>query len=181
MRASESTGRALLELETVVHGQLAAHEPTDALILVALTASGNRARTAHRTADVARAAATIGLGVADWSPMSEPGPGEPADPGRPARHAAGPRSARGRSPGRAVSRRGRIADGYARAGTRARHQPRSHPSRAGPPTARPLRQPRVQMTGSAPAPPGAQVLIHSRQEIVDRSPCRIAASTSFTG
>ena len=24
-------------------------------------------------------------------------------------------------------------------------------------------------------------LIHSRQEIVDRSPCRIAASTSFTG
>jgi glutamine---fructose-6-phosphate transaminase (isomerizing) len=53
-----------LELETVLHGQLAAHEPADALILLAITESSDRARTARRTGDVARAAATIGLRVA---------------------------------------------------------------------------------------------------------------------
>jgi fructoselysine-6-P-deglycase FrlB-like protein len=53
-----------LELETVLHGQLAAHEPTDALILVAITDHPERARIARRAAHVARAAATIGLPVA---------------------------------------------------------------------------------------------------------------------
>ena len=53
-----------LELETVLHGQLAAHEPTDALILVAITDYPERERLTRRTADVARAAAAIGLPVA---------------------------------------------------------------------------------------------------------------------
>lgn len=53
-----------LELETVLHGQLAAHEPADALVLVAITASDGSSRAAKRTADVAHAAATIGLRVA---------------------------------------------------------------------------------------------------------------------
>lgn len=53
-----------LELETVLHGQLAAHEPTDALVLVAITESGEQERAVRRTTDVARAAATIGLRIA---------------------------------------------------------------------------------------------------------------------
>ncbi len=53
-----------LELETVVHGQLAAHEPTDAFILVAITDHPDRDRLARRAADIARAAAAIGLPVA---------------------------------------------------------------------------------------------------------------------
>ena len=52
-----------LELETVVHGQLAGHEPADALILVAITDRPERERLARRTAHVARAAATIGMPV----------------------------------------------------------------------------------------------------------------------
>jgi glucosamine--fructose-6-phosphate aminotransferase (isomerizing) len=52
-----------LELETVLHGQLAGHEPADAIILVALTDHPERERIAHRAGDVARAAATIGLSV----------------------------------------------------------------------------------------------------------------------
>ena len=52
-----------LELETVLHGQLAAHEPTDGLVLVAMTGSGNEKRTVRRATDIARAAATIGLRV----------------------------------------------------------------------------------------------------------------------
>jgi fructoselysine-6-P-deglycase FrlB-like protein len=53
-----------LELETVLHGQLAGHEPADAIILVALTDHPERERITHRAGDVARAAATIGLSVA---------------------------------------------------------------------------------------------------------------------
>lgn len=53
-----------LELETVLHGQLAAHEPTDALVLVAMTASGGQTRALRRATDVAQAAAAIGLRVA---------------------------------------------------------------------------------------------------------------------
>jgi glucosamine--fructose-6-phosphate aminotransferase (isomerizing) len=53
-----------LELETVVHGQLAGHEPGDALILVAITDHAERDRLARRAAHVARAAAAIGLPVA---------------------------------------------------------------------------------------------------------------------
>ena len=53
-----------LELETVLHGQLAAHEPADALILVAITDHPERERLIRRAADVARAAAAIGLPVA---------------------------------------------------------------------------------------------------------------------
>jgi glucosamine--fructose-6-phosphate aminotransferase (isomerizing) len=53
-----------LELETVVHGQLAAHESADALILVAITDHPDRERLAHRMADVVRAAVAIGLPVA---------------------------------------------------------------------------------------------------------------------
>ena len=52
-----------LELETVLHGQLAAHDVTDALILVAITQAADCARATHRAADVARAAITIGLRV----------------------------------------------------------------------------------------------------------------------
>ena len=53
-----------LELETVLHGQLAGHEPADALILVAITDHPERERLARRAAHVARAAAAIGLPVA---------------------------------------------------------------------------------------------------------------------
>jgi fructoselysine-6-P-deglycase FrlB-like protein len=53
-----------LELETVLHGQLAAHEPADALVLVAISDHPERERIARRTAHVARAAAAIGLPVA---------------------------------------------------------------------------------------------------------------------
>ena len=53
-----------LELETVLHGQLAGHEPADALMLVAITDEPDRERIARRAADVARAAAAIGLPVA---------------------------------------------------------------------------------------------------------------------
>lgn len=53
-----------LELETVLHGQLAAHEPADALILVGITDHPERQRLARRAAHVARAAAAIGLPVA---------------------------------------------------------------------------------------------------------------------
>jgi glucosamine--fructose-6-phosphate aminotransferase (isomerizing) len=53
-----------LELETVLHGQLAAHERADALILVAITEHRDRDRLARRAAHVARAAAAIGLPVA---------------------------------------------------------------------------------------------------------------------
>jgi glucosamine--fructose-6-phosphate aminotransferase (isomerizing) len=53
-----------LELETVLHGQLAGHEPADALILVAITDHPERERIARRAALVARAAAAIGLPVA---------------------------------------------------------------------------------------------------------------------
>jgi fructoselysine-6-P-deglycase FrlB-like protein len=53
-----------LELETVLHGQLAGHEPPDALILVAIFARSERDRVARRATHVARAAAAIGLPVA---------------------------------------------------------------------------------------------------------------------
>lgn len=53
-----------LELETVLHGQLAAHDPADALILVAITDHPERDRLGRRAAHVARAAAAIGLPVA---------------------------------------------------------------------------------------------------------------------
>jgi fructoselysine-6-P-deglycase FrlB-like protein len=53
-----------LELETVLHGQLAGHEPTDGLILVAITDHPERERIARRAAHVARGAAAIGLPVA---------------------------------------------------------------------------------------------------------------------
>jgi glutamine---fructose-6-phosphate transaminase (isomerizing) len=53
-----------LELETVLHGQLAGHEPADALVLVAITDGPAGERIARRAGDVARAAAAIGLPVA---------------------------------------------------------------------------------------------------------------------
>jgi len=53
-----------LELETVLHGQLAAHEPADALILVAITDQPEHERLARRAAHAARAAAAIGVPVA---------------------------------------------------------------------------------------------------------------------
>jgi fructoselysine-6-P-deglycase FrlB-like protein len=53
-----------LELETVLHGQLAGHEPADALILVAITDQPERERLTRRAAHAARAAAAIGLPVA---------------------------------------------------------------------------------------------------------------------
>jgi fructoselysine-6-P-deglycase FrlB-like protein len=53
-----------LELETVLHGQLAGHEPADGLILVAITDHPERERIARRATHLARAAAAIGLPVA---------------------------------------------------------------------------------------------------------------------
>ncbi|HET6510388.1 MAG TPA: hypothetical protein VFG42_26575 [Baekduia sp.] len=53
-----------LELETVLHGQLAGHEAADGLILVAVDDRADRDRLARRAAHVARAAAAIGLPVA---------------------------------------------------------------------------------------------------------------------
>ena len=53
-----------LELETVLHGQLAGHEPADGVVLVAITEGPDRERIARRAGDVARAAAAIGLPVA---------------------------------------------------------------------------------------------------------------------
>ena len=53
-----------LELETVLHGQLAGHEPSDALILIAIDDSAHQDRLARRAAHVARAVAAIGLPVA---------------------------------------------------------------------------------------------------------------------
>ena len=53
-----------LELETVVHGQLVAHEAGDALVLIAITDHPAHDRIAHRATHVARAAAAIGLPVA---------------------------------------------------------------------------------------------------------------------
>jgi fructoselysine-6-P-deglycase FrlB-like protein len=53
-----------LELETVLHGQLAACKPADALIVVAITDQPGRERLTRRAAHTARAAAAIGLPVA---------------------------------------------------------------------------------------------------------------------
>ena len=52
-----------LELETVLHGQLAGHEPTDALILIAITDHPDRERLVRRATHVTRAAAAIGIPV----------------------------------------------------------------------------------------------------------------------
>ena len=52
-----------LELETVLHGQLAGHEPEDALVLVAIADHPERERIARRAANVSRAASAIGLPV----------------------------------------------------------------------------------------------------------------------
>jgi glutamine---fructose-6-phosphate transaminase (isomerizing) len=53
-----------LELETVLHGQLAGHEPADALVVVALADGPEEARVARRLGHVVRAAAAIGIPVA---------------------------------------------------------------------------------------------------------------------
>jgi fructoselysine-6-P-deglycase FrlB-like protein len=53
-----------LELETVLHGQLAGHDARDALILVAIDDHPEADRLARRTEQVARAAAAIGMPVA---------------------------------------------------------------------------------------------------------------------
>jgi hypothetical protein len=53
-----------LELETVLHGQLAGHEAGDALILTAIDDGGQQDRLARRATHVAQAAAAIGLPVA---------------------------------------------------------------------------------------------------------------------
>ena len=53
-----------LELETVLHGQLAGHEASDSLILIAIDDSAHQDRLARRATHVAQAAAAIGLPVA---------------------------------------------------------------------------------------------------------------------
>jgi fructoselysine-6-P-deglycase FrlB-like protein len=53
-----------LELETVLHGQLAGHDDRDALVLVAVADHADRERHLQRAEHVARAAAAIGLPVA---------------------------------------------------------------------------------------------------------------------
>jgi fructoselysine-6-P-deglycase FrlB-like protein len=52
-----------LELETVLHGQLAGHEPSDGLVLVAIDEAGSAELVARRAAHVAGAAAAIGMPV----------------------------------------------------------------------------------------------------------------------
>jgi fructoselysine-6-P-deglycase FrlB-like protein len=52
-----------LELETVLHGQLAGHDAADALVLVAIDAPADADRVARRAAHIAGAAAAIGLPV----------------------------------------------------------------------------------------------------------------------
>jgi fructoselysine-6-P-deglycase FrlB-like protein len=53
-----------LELETVLHGQLAGHDQVDGLILVAVSEHSQRDRIARRIQHVAQAAREIGLPVA---------------------------------------------------------------------------------------------------------------------
>lgn len=53
-----------LELETVLHGQLAGNEASDALILIAIDDGAEQNRLARRATHVAGAAAAIGLPVA---------------------------------------------------------------------------------------------------------------------
>jgi glutamine---fructose-6-phosphate transaminase (isomerizing) len=53
-----------LELETVLHGQLAGDEAADGLVLVAITDQPERDRVITRATHVARAAAAIGIPVA---------------------------------------------------------------------------------------------------------------------
>jgi glutamine---fructose-6-phosphate transaminase (isomerizing) len=53
-----------LELETVLHGQLAGHEASDAVVLVAIDDGAETDRLARRATHVAGAAAAIGLPVA---------------------------------------------------------------------------------------------------------------------
>jgi fructoselysine-6-P-deglycase FrlB-like protein len=53
-----------LELETILHGQLAGHDGRDALVLVALAGHPDGERHLRRAAQVASAAAAIGLEVA---------------------------------------------------------------------------------------------------------------------
>ena len=85
-----------LELETVLHGQLAGHEPADALVLVAITDGPDRERIAHRAGDVARAVAAIGMPVAGlFSESYDQALPAELHARRPARHRAGrPRAAR---------------------------------------------------------------------------------------
>jgi fructoselysine-6-P-deglycase FrlB-like protein len=53
-----------LELETVLHGQLAGQEPPDCLVLVAFAGGSEAGRVARRAGHVAQACAAIGLPVA---------------------------------------------------------------------------------------------------------------------
>lgn len=53
-----------IELETVLHGQLAGHEPSDRLIVVSVASGPNSDRSVRRLEDVTRAAAAIGIPVA---------------------------------------------------------------------------------------------------------------------
>jgi fructoselysine-6-P-deglycase FrlB-like protein len=53
-----------LELETVLHGQLAGHDAADGLVLVAIDDHAEAERVARRTEHVARAAAALGIPVA---------------------------------------------------------------------------------------------------------------------
>jgi|tagenome__1003787_1003787.scaffolds.fasta_scaffold20889158_2 glucosamine--fructose-6-phosphate aminotransferase (isomerizing) len=53
-----------LELETVLHGQLAGHEASDALIVIAINDGPGQDRLARRATHVAAAAGAIGLPVA---------------------------------------------------------------------------------------------------------------------
>ena len=128
-----------LELETVLHGQLAAHDPADALILVAITDHPDRERIVRRATHVARAAGTIGLPVAgllsdtyDQALATDLTPAgrfvtKLADPDALDRRLAGLLA------GRARCSSSRCA------GRRTPRQPRSHPPGAGPV---PLRRPR---------------------------------------
>ena len=107
-----------LELETVLHGQLAGHEPADALVLVAITDHPERERhpAARRTspAPPPRSACLSPAALRRLRPRA----GRRTDARRTARH----RARRPRPPRpparRAARRRGRAADAHPRAGTR---------------------------------------------------------------
>jgi glucosamine--fructose-6-phosphate aminotransferase (isomerizing) len=53
-----------IELETLLHGQLAGHEPSDRLIVVSVASGPNSGRSVRRLEDVTRAASAIGIPVA---------------------------------------------------------------------------------------------------------------------
>ena len=119
-----------LELETVLHGQLAGHEPADAIVLVVITDGPERERLARRAGDVARAAAAIGMPVAALlSGAYDPAlPAELTPAGRVVIDVPDPALLDPTLAG-LLAGAGALQALTLEPGARARHQPRPHPSR----------------------------------------------------